>query len=66
MSVTETPPWLYNLLSYLDVFTIALYVLLGIGFAVVGPKKISTGIAVMAGWYIAVVLITTGWTALMA
>ena len=63
MSVADTPPWLYNLLSYLDVFTIWAYILIGIGFATVGRKKVSTGIAVMAGWYVVVVLLTTGWAA---
>ena len=63
MSVADTAPWLYNLLSYLDVFTIWVYILLGVGFATVGKKKISTGIAVMAGWYVVVVLLTTGWAA---
>jgi len=66
MSSTDTVPWLYNLLSYLDLFTIWSYIVVGIGFAVVGRKKISTGIAVMAGWYVVVVLLTTGWTALMS
>jgi len=66
MSATETPPWLYNLLGYLDVFTIWAFVLLGVGFAVVGRKKISTGITVMAGWYVVIVLISTGWAAMMS
>lgn len=66
MSVADTAPWLYNLLNYLDVFTIACYVLLGIGFATVGKKKISTGIAVMAGWYVVLVLLTTAWAAIMS
>ena len=64
MSVTDTPHWLYNLLSYVDVFTIWAYALIGIGFAVVGRKKLSTGLAVMAGWYLVVVLVTTGIAAL--
>lgn len=63
MSIADTPPWLYNVLSYLDVFTIWMYILLGMGFAIVGRKKIATGISVMAGWYVVVVLITTGWAA---
>jgi len=66
MSIGDTPQWLYNLLSYLDLFTIWAFVLLGIGFATVGRKKISTGIAVMAGWYAVVVLLTTGWAALLS
>jgi hypothetical protein len=64
MSPTDTAPWLYNLLGYFDLFTIWAYVLIGIGFAVVGRKKISTGIAVMAAWYVFVVLATTAWAAL--
>jgi len=64
MSVTDTPPWLYNLLSYIDVFTIWAFALIGIGFAVVGRKKLSTGIAVMAGWYAVVILLTTALAAM--
>jgi len=64
MSVTDTPAWLYNLLSYIDVFTIWAFALVGIGFAVVGRKKLSTGLAVMAGWYVVVVLLTTGLAAM--
>jgi hypothetical protein len=66
MSVTDTPAWLYNLLSYVDLFTIWAFVLIGVGFAVVGRKKIATGISVMMGWYAVIVLVTTGWTALMS
>jgi hypothetical protein len=50
--------------SWFDVITIWLFVLIGIGFAVLGKKKISTGIAVMAGWFIVMVLISAGWAAL--
>jgi len=66
MSFSDTPAWLYNLLSYVDLFTIWAYVLIGVGFAVAGKKKISTGIAVMMGWYAIVVLVSTGFTALMS
>jgi hypothetical protein len=66
MSATDTPAWLYNLLSYVDLFTIWAFVVIGVGFAVVGRKKISTGISVMAGWYAVIVLVTTGWAALMS
>jgi hypothetical protein len=66
MSFTDTPAWLYNLLSYVDLFTIWCFVLIGIGFAAVGKKKVSTGIAVMMGWYAVIVLVTTGWTAMMS
>ena len=64
MSVTDTAPWLYKMAGWFDVITIWLFVLMGIGFAVVGRKKVSTGIAVMAGWFIVLVLLSTGFTAL--
>lgn len=64
MSVTDTAPWLYRLAGWFDVVTIWLFVLMGIGFAVVGRKKISTGIAVMAGWFIILMLGSAGWAAL--
>lgn len=64
MSPTDTAPWLYHAASWFDVFTIWMFVLLGIGFAVVGRKKISTGVAVMAGWFVVMVIISAGWAAL--
>jgi hypothetical protein len=64
MSITDTAPWLYRMASWFDLITIWLFILLGIGYAVVGRKKISTGIVVMAGWFAVMVLITTGWAAL--
>jgi hypothetical protein len=63
MSIADTPRWLYVLCSWLDLFTIWVYILLGIGFAVVGRIKKSTGIAVLAAWYVVVVLVITGLTA---
>jgi hypothetical protein len=64
MSVADSPAWLYRMCSWFDILTIWVFVLIGIGFAVVGRKKVSTGIAVMAGWFIALVLLTTGWVAI--
>lgn len=64
MDVSSTAPWLYRMSSWFDVITIWLFVLIGIGLAVLGKKKISTGIAVMAGWFIVMVLISAGWAAL--
>jgi len=66
MSVTDTAPWLYRAASWFDVITIWLFVLMGIGFAVVGRKKISTGIGVMAGWFAVMVLVSAGWAAIMS
>lgn len=64
MSITDVPAWLYRMCSWFDLLTIWVFVLIGIGFAVVGGKKTSTGIAVMAGWFIVMVLVTTGWVAI--
>jgi Yip1 domain len=63
MSISDTAAWLYRAASWFDVFTIWLFVLIGIGFAVVGRKKISTGISVMAGWFVVMVLLSAGWAA---
>ncbi|MBV9074225.1 MAG: YIP1 family protein [Acidobacteria bacterium] len=56
MDVSSTAPWLYRLSSWFDVITLWLFILIGVGFAVVGRKKISTGIAVMLGWFIVMAL----------
>ena len=64
MSFTDTAPWLYRLAGWFDVITIWLFVLMGIGFAVVGRKKISTGIAVMAGWFLVLALGSAAWAGL--
>lgn len=66
MSITDTPAWLYRAASWFDVITIWLFVLIGIGFAVVGRKKISSGIAIMAGWFAVMVLVSAGFAALFA
>lgn len=66
MSITDTPAWLYRAASWFDVITIWLFVLVGIGFAVVGRKKISSGIAIMAGWFAVMVLLSAGFAALFA
>lgn len=51
MSIADTPHWLYSLCSWIDLFTIWIFVLIGLGFAVVGKIKKEKGIAVMMGWY---------------
>jgi hypothetical protein len=56
---------LYPLLQTLDIFTLWTCILLGIGFAVVGGKKTSTGIGVVFGWLALIVVIRVGWAAMM-
>ena len=56
MNISETPRWLYSLCSWIDLFTIWIFVLIGMGFAIVGGKKKSTGIAVLMAWYALFVL----------
>lgn len=51
-SITDMPRFLYSIVAGIDVITLWIYAVLGVGFAVVGKKKISTGIAVMAGWWL--------------
>ena len=64
MSFADTPRWLYSLLSWFDVSTLWMFIVMGIGFATVGRKKPSTGVAVMIGWFVVLVAISTGWAAL--
>jgi hypothetical protein len=64
MSATDTAPWLYHALSWFDVTGIWVFILIGMGFAVVGRKKVSTGIGVMMGWFAVLVLFSAGWAAL--
>ena len=66
MSFTDTAPWLYRMASWFDVITIWLFILMGIGYAVVGRKKISSGIGLMAMWFVVLVLASAGWAALFA
>jgi hypothetical protein len=53
----------YPLLQTLDIFTIWMCVLLGMGFAVVGGKKKTTGVAVVLGWLALVTLVRVGFAA---
>lgn len=66
MSATDTAPWLYHMASWFDVITIWLFILMGIGYAVVGKKKISSGIGLMAMWFVVLVLLNGGWAALFS
>ena len=56
---------LYPLLQTLDIFTLWTCVLLGIGFAVVGGKKKSTGIGVVFGWLAVITIFRIGWAAIV-
>lgn len=57
-------PAMFRLLSALDAVNIWCAVLMGMGFAIVGGKKISSGIAMVVGWYVAVTLIRVGLAAI--
>jgi hypothetical protein len=58
-------PVLYSLASSIDIFAIWYIILLGIGFSCVSKVKRGTATGVIAGWYILITLIGTGWVALM-
>jgi hypothetical protein len=53
-------PFLFSLASALDVFTIWVLVLAGIGFAIVGKVKRSTAIIVVFAWFVLITLIGAG------
>jgi hypothetical protein len=63
MNAMETPRWLYVLGSWIDVVTIWEFFLIGLGFAIVGRIKKSTGIAVLFGWFAILMLGTVAWAA---
>jgi len=56
LNINETPRFLYSMLGMIDVLTLWVFAVLGIGFATVGGKKTSTGIAVMMGWWLVLTL----------
>ena len=60
LSFSDTPRFLYSLLANVDILTFWIYAVLGIGFAVAGKRKPSTGIAIMAGWWCVVTLAMAG------
>lgn len=63
MNPTETSPALYSLASSLDVITIWILVLSGMGVATVAGIKRSSGYMAVFGWWAIIVLIGVGWAA---
>jgi hypothetical protein len=53
MDPTSTPKFLYAMLTSVDVISLWIVVLIGMGFALNAKKKISTGAAIgtVAVWY---------------
>jgi TctA family transporter len=66
MDPTSTPKFLYAMLTSLDVFSLWIVVLIGIGFALNAKKKISisSGITTVAVWYFIAKLVGAGIAAL--
>lgn len=58
----DAPPWELSLLSSFDIFWIWQIVLLGIGFAAVNPKKLTTGkaVGIVVGVWLAWVVLKVG------
>ncbi|HEV2021975.1 MAG TPA: YIP1 family protein [Terriglobales bacterium] len=65
MDPTKSLP-LYSLAASLDIITLWVLVLTGIGFARVSKLKTATTVGVVFGWYFVLVLIGTGIAALFA
>jgi len=61
----ETNKALYTLATWLDAVTIWRLVLLGIGIAIVAGTKRSSGYITVFGWWVLLLLIAVGWTAMM-
>ena len=60
----DTPAWLTALATHLDIFTLWLLILLSLGSAIVARIKRSQAAVAVVGWWILLVLVTVGWTAL--
>ena len=65
LSPTDIGPALYSLCSSLDVVTIWIAIVMGIGLATVAGVKRSSGYIAVFGWWILVVLFGVGTAALM-
>ena len=57
-------PVLFRLLSSIDAINIWCAILMGMGYAIVGRKKTSSGIAMVLAWYVFVTLFRMGWAAI--
>lgn len=55
---------LYTLLTTFDVFSLWMVVLIGLGFAIQGKMKRSTGISVVLGWFLLFKLVSAGLAAI--
>lgn len=64
MNALETPRWLYTLAGWIDVIIIWEFFLIGLGFAIVGRIKKSTGITVLFGWFAAFTIIAIIWNSI--
>ncbi len=60
----ETPHWLVNLLSSIDIFSIWIVVLLVIGCAIVGRLRRGQAATAVVGWYVLVTLAGAAWAAI--
>ncbi len=63
MDPTSASPALYSLASSLDIVTIWMLVLMGMGIATVAGVKRSSGYIAVFGWWAVFVLIGVGWAA---
>jgi hypothetical protein len=64
--VDPSSPFLHSIAASLDVFTIWVLVLMGIGFSCVGGFKRSRAMSVVFGWWALVVLVSAGFAALFS
>jgi hypothetical protein len=61
----ETNKALYTLATWVDAITIWRMVLLGMGIAIVAGTKRSSGYIAVFGWWLLLLLIAVGWTAMV-
>jgi Yip1 domain len=56
--------FLYGVMSAVDIFSLWMVVLIGIGFAINGKVKKSTAIGIVLGWFLVVKIVGSGFSAL--
>ncbi len=60
----ETPKWLITLATSIDVFWFWTFILVGLGLAIVGKVKRSSGMTAIWGWWLLLLIIRVGYSAI--
>ena len=62
--LSDSPMWLQTLGGFFDIFSLWALALLIIGMAIISAKKISQSATIILGWWLLVLLVSTGFAAI--